>query len=315
MPATVIGDLVLPSSWADYVNANSTESTALWTSGVVQTVPGLQIPNGGRAINVPFLNDLSGDAETMSGTQGLTVNNVTAGVQVGPVNYRAKAYGVNDLAPLLSGADPAGRIADRFAAFWSRSLQRHLLAILQGAFGVSALSANVLNIGTISGASGVLSTSAFIDAEYLLGDARSNIAAIVCNSATKAALEKLDQGTNFRASETLVGNTYRGKEVIEIDTLAPQGSIHTVYMMAPGAIGFVEQPMPNAVETDRDGLTHNTNLINRRGYVMHPMGLSFTGALGGDSTPENSAFSTSGNWSLVVDRKLVQMTAFRFRLA
>lgn len=313
---TRIGNLILPSNFTDYLAVQSTEITPLWTSGVVATNPAIAITDGGRSINVPFFNDLTGDAEVLSGTQSLTVANVGATLQIGVVNARGRAFGVNDLAAGFSGEDVVGYIGGRLASWWNRVFQRQLLAQLRGVFGVSALSENVYDLTTsfTNPASQVLSTTAFIDAEYLLGDARSAVTAIVCNSATKAALEKLDQGTNFRASETMVGNTYRGKQVIEIDSLAPVSGVHTLYMMAPAAFGFGEGMPLNQVETDRNILAGDTLITTRRSYVLHPMGLSYTGALGTDGTPTDANFQTANNWTLVVDRKLVRMTAFRFRL-
>lgn len=312
---TRITDLVLPANFAEYIAVNSTETTGLWTSGVVQNVPTIAIPDGGRSINVPMFQDLDGDAEVLSGTAALTLAKVTATVQVGMVNARGRAFAVNDLATGFSGADPVGHIGNRLAAWWERVYQRQLLSNLRGITAVAGFSSNVVNISGGSGAAGVLNTSAFIDAEYAIGDARASLNTIVCNSATKAALEKLDQGTNFRPSETLTGNTYRGKQVIEIDSLAPVSGVHTLYMVGPGAFGFAEGMPLNQVETDRNILAGDTMITTRRSYVLHPMGFSYTGAAGADGTPADAAYADAANWSLVVDRKLVRVVAFRFRLS
>lgn len=302
-----IADVQIPENWGSYVAVNSTEKTALWTSGVVAPVSDLAITAGGKTVNVPFLNDLSGEAQILSDTTALTVNKVGTGKQTGVIHARGNAFSVNDLAAGYAGTDVVGHIAGRVGAWWGRVFQRQLIASLEGVFASASMASNVHDITGLTGGAENFSASAFIDAEQKLGDARGALRAVACHSSLVAQMRKADLVSTAKDSEGRDINVYQGKQIIEIDTL-PTG---VAYLLGSGVFGFAEGMDLNEVEVDRDILAGDTVIATRRSYVLHPMGVSFTGTVG-ETTPSDADLKLGTNYGLVVDPKLVAAVAFKF---
>jgi hypothetical protein len=109
----------------------------------------------------------------------------------GAAQEDGNAWGVNDLAQDMSGADPLGAIASRLAAYWARTDQGILLNSLKGLFAAATMSGNVLSIGAEAVGSVTAATrltgATFIDAAAKLGDAGAQLTVVAMHSATEAA--------------------------------------------------------------------------------------------------------------------------------
>jgi hypothetical protein len=315
MAKTTSADLILPSNFADYVAVNSTVKTPLWQSGVVQNAADVSIAKGGKTVIMPFLNDLTGDAEILSETTPLTVNKVTAASQTAAVNARGKLWGANDLASAFSGTDIVGHIGNRISTFWERSFQNHMVATLTGAVTNTEFAAtSVLDISAQANAAAVFSTEGFIDAEHLLGDARGSLGVVAVHSAVVAKMKKLNLVDVVQDSNGGNITTYRGYRLIEMDTLSPASGVYTMYLLGAGAFGYAEGPTLHAYETQRDIAQGDTLISGRRAYALHLMGLSWVGTPAG-ATPTNAELATGTNWDVVLDPKLIPAAAFKFKLA
>jgi hypothetical protein len=72
-------------------------------------------------------------------------------------------------------------------------------------------------------------------------------------------------------------------------------------------VAYAECPAKTPVETDRDVLQGHEVLVNRREFLLHPVGLSWIGTPGGES-PTNAEYATGANWRMEFqDPKNVRM--------
>lgn len=85
MAVTTLADVIVPEIWVPYVQQQTTEKSALVQSGIISSSPELDnlVTQGGKLINMPFFNDLTGDDQVVppQGTS-LTVDKITTGQDV-----------------------------------------------------------------------------------------------------------------------------------------------------------------------------------------------------------------------------------------
>lgn len=317
MPKTLVSDVLTPANWREYGVNRTAEKSALWQSGIVASVPDIALPSGGGTVNMPFFNDLTGDMELLSDTSALAVGNITAGNDVAAVIGRGRAFGVNDLAAALSGADPAAAILDLVADYWARQLQKELIQILTGAFAAASMSGNVHDVsagGTEDART--INDGTFIDATQKLGDAKDQISAVVMHSAAEAYLAKkksltyeLDPATSERIT------FYMGKRVIVDDGVPVSSGNYTTYIFGPGAVGYAEDTIgDDDIETDRDILAGDTVATFRRRFILHPRGVRWQGTPAG-RFPSRAELAVGTNWLRVYEAKQVRMIRFVHKVA
>lgn len=327
MAVTKLSDVIVPEVWVPYVQQQTTEKSALVQSGIISSSPQLDqlVTQGGKIINMPFFNDLTGDDQVVpdQGTN-LTVDKITTGQDKAVLLIRGKAWGSHKLAGALAGADPMQAIANRYVAWWTRQEQKVLISILNGVFG-SALSSHVNDISSSAGETAVISGGAVLDTKQALGDAADVLTALIMHSAVYTTLQKQNLIAfipNARGEVSIP--TYLGYRVI-IDDGVPvsgtgDGRVFTTYLVGSGAIARGEGTPTSLtpVETDRNSLGSEDYLITRRAFVLHPMGVAwkepsaYTTAT--DPTPANVDLAKTANWQLVVDHKKVALAALKHKI-
>jgi hypothetical protein len=317
MSATKIADILKPENWNEYGVQRTAELSALFQSGIVAAVPGITLPKGGGTINLPFFNDLTGDAENLSDSTPLTVGNIGSAQDIAAVLGRGRAFGVNDLAGVFSGADPAAAIMDLLAGYWARQLQAELIKVLTGAFAAASMSGNVSDIsGGASEAVRAFNQNTFIDAVQLLGDAKDSVSAIAMHSAVEAYLAKQQMivyETTADKNERIA--TYLGKRVIVDDGMPVSSGTYTSYIFGPGAVGFAEDTIGEEdLETDRDILAGDTVMTMRRRFLLHPRGIKWTGTPAG-AFPSRTELATGTNWTRVYENKQIRIVQFKHKIA
>lgn len=315
MAATKISDVIVPTVFNPYAVQRTTQLSRLYTSGIIQTVPELNIlgSSGGTTINMPFWNDLSGAEEILSDTTPLGVDKITAAKDVAVIHARGKAWGVNDLAKALSGDDPMAEIGSLVGDYWARRWQAMLISILKGIFASGDLDSNISDISAEAGAAAVIGGDGVVDAIYKLGDASGGLTAFGMHSATVATLVKqglIDFKNDAEGNPTLP--YYMGKAVIQDDNMPVTGGVYTSYLFGRGAFGYGEGNAPVPTETDRDSLQGEDILINRRHFVMHPRGVAWGGTPAGVS-PTNVELESGANWDLRYDPKNIRIVQFKHR--
>lgn len=302
MAATAIADVIIPEVFADYVATRTAEKSALRQAGILSNDPVIaeRANGGGEYVNLPFFNDLTGTDEVLSDSTPLSVANITAGQDVAVKILRGKAWGANDLAGLLSGADPMGAIGDRVSDFWIRREQSILVNSLTGVF--TQLGAT--HTHDVTGASTALSGDVILDGKQLLGDAADELSVMVMHSAKFTALQKANLISYLRDTDANVNfPTYLGYRVIVDDACPVATGNYTTYLMAPGAVAYANVAVDNAVETDRDSLQGDNILITRKGVVMHLRGVKWAVTT---PRPANTDLATSTNWAKVYEDKQIR---------
>lgn len=320
MASTNISNIITPDVWNEYGVSRTMEKSALAQSGILASMGDIRLPNGGGTINMPYFNDLTGDDEVLSDTTPLTVGNITTGKDVAVVLGRGRAFGVNDLAGVLSGADPAGAMIDLLAGYKARQLQRELIAQLTGTMFSASMADNVKDVSGETGANAVIDATKLIDTFYRLGDNADAVTAIAMHSATHAKLVKDNLIQFIKPSDGSASfATYMGKRVIVDDSLPRTGTgasaVYTTYAFAPGAIAYAEDMIGKGdLETDRDILQGDTVMAFRSRFILHTRGIKWTGTAAGDF-PSRAELATTTNWSRVYEAKAIRVVALKHKLA
>jgi hypothetical protein len=329
MAPTRIADVIVPEVFNPYVVQRTAELSALQAAGIISNDAQLDAlaASGGRLINMPFWNDLTGSDEVLSDTTALTPQNITAAQDVAALLMRGKAWAANDLAAALSGDDPMARIGDLVAAFWARQRQKTLISTLRGVFASASMAGNVHDIGTNTDANAAdFDAASFIDAVQKLGDAKDRLTAVSMHSAVHSSLSKKDLIATERDSEGRFISTFMGHAVIvddghpvEVRDVDPTATVdnrnvYTSYIFGEGAIGLGNGAAPVPTETDRDSLAGDDILINRQHFVLHPRGAAFQSASVAGSSPTNAELEVAANWNRVYESKNIRIVAFRHQI-
>ncbi len=315
MAKTKIADIVVPEVFNPYVVERTAELSAFYQSGIIARNPELDslASSGGKLVNMPYWEDLSGDDQVLSDTDALDVNKITADQDVAVLLMRGNAWSVNDLAKALSGDDPMKAIGDLVAAYWARRWQAVLLSSLSGVFGAATMATNLHDISAES-KKGIDATTT-LDALQKLGDAKDRLVGFAVHSATETWLAKNDLIEYVKESDTNPRvPTYLGKRVIVDDGLPAAEGVYTTYIFGEGAFGLGEGSAPVPTEFDRDSLAGDDIMINRRHFILHPRGVAWQNASVAGSSPTNAELATAANWRRVYEAKNVRIVAFKHKL-
>lgn len=318
MATTQIADIIVPAVFNPYVTQRTMELSALYQSGIVSNNSELDALalSGGKIINMPYFNDLTGNDEVLSDSGALTPEKITAGQDQAVLLMRGKAWSVNDLAKALSGTDPMKAIGDLVATYWARQMQKTLISLLGGVFASATMAGNTLDISALTGGAELINGSSFIDATQKLGDAKESLTAIGMHSAVVSYLAKQDLIDTIRDSQgNVVLKSYMGKTVIEDDGCPLNTGVYTSYLFGRGAVGLGNGKAPVPTETDRDSLAGNDILINRKHYILHPRGVKFTNSSVAGASPTNTELGTAANWSRVYENKAIRIVQFKHKIA
>lgn len=317
---TRIADVIVPEVFNPYVIQRTAELSALSQAGIISNNPELDAlaAAGGKLINMPFWDDLSGEDEVLSDADdwALTPAKIVAGQDVAALFMRGKAWAVNDLAKALSGDDPMAAVGSLVADYWARRRQALLFAMLKGVFASASMAGNLHDISESAGDAALISGETFVDATQKMGDAKEKLTAVGMHSAVVAYLTKRDLIQTLPDSEgkpTI--KVFLNKRVIEDDGCPNEAGVYTTYLFGQGAIGLGNGAAPVPTETDRDKLAGTDILINRQHFVLHPRGVKFTNASVAGASPSNTEAALAANWSRVYENKNIRIVCFKHKIA
>ncbi len=321
---TRIADVIQPEVFNDYVIQRTMELSALIQSGIVQNNAEFdELASGPNTlVNMPYWNDLTGDSETMKDDGALTPGKIGSNMDVARKHGRGRAWGANGLSALLSGDDPMRAIADLVAAYWTREMQKILLATLDGVFKASNMSGHVLDISGETGDDALVSGDSFIDATQLLGDAKGLLTGVMMHSAVEAYLAKRQLIEYVQEKDQSDRVPYFMNKRVIVDDGMPYDTATktgTMYLFGAGAIALGNGSHPRIIETeiDRDSLASSGEdfLINRRIFILHPRGIKWTESSVADVFPENSELANGANWQRVYEPKAIRVVKHVFKIA
>lgn len=321
MTATLLSDVIVPEVFNQYVINRTAELSAFWQSGIIGELPEVaSLMGGGKTVNMPFWQDLSGADEVIDDTTDLTINKITPAQDEAVICIRGKAWGASDLSAMLAGSDPMMAIGDLVAGYWARRMQAVLLSAIKGAMGSTvspSMAANSYDISAVSPASArVFDAEAFLDACQKLGDAQDSLAGVAVHSATYNLMLKDDLIDFVKPSDGSDNiPTYLGKRVIVDDGMPTLSGKYTTYIFGPGAIGYAEGSPKTPTETERKALIGGGTdvLVNRRKFVLHPRGVRWIGNV--SPTPSNTQLETTTNWQRVYETKQIRIVRFIHKIA
>ena len=341
MAVTQLADVIVPSKFLPYMIERTATLAAFVQSGIIARnaeFDSLVSAAGGIAgavITMPFWTDISAAAAVLSDTTALTTQKIDGTKADATAKQgRGTAYSANQLVPLLAEGDPLAAIASLFAAYWAREDQTTLIKMLTGVFLANAADNSsdlILAIGAEATGSVTdatkLTGSTFIDATQKLGDAGIKLTAIAMHSAVEASLRKADLIDFIPDSE---GKSqvavFQGRRVIVDDSMPSRagttsGTVYTSYLFGPGAFAHGEADLSAVpveagfgsygLEMARSAGVGDTQVFNRRIFLLHPRGFKWLGASVAGKFPTNTELALAANWSRVFEKKntrLVQVT-------
>lgn len=313
---TKIVDVIVPSVFNPYVIERTAELSALVQSGIIERDPEFDklAIAGGKAINMPYWKDLSGEDEVLSDTVALTPGKITAAQDIATLLMRGRAWKANDLAKALSGDDPMGAIGDLVAAYWARRKQATLISTLTGVFSAASMAGNVSNISAAEGDAATFTGETFLGASYKLGDAEEKLTAIMMHSQTLASLRKQDLIETEKDSEGKTIYIYMGKRVIVDDATPNAAGVYTSYLFGAGAIAEGNGAAPVPTEVGRDILLGDDILVNRQHFLLHPRGVAFQNASVAGVSATNAELATATNWLRAYENKNIRIVQFKHKL-
>lgn len=331
---TTLQDVIVPELFNPYVVNRTMELSALLSSGIVENNKEFDslASQAAPTVNMPFFEDLNGESEQVIEGKDLEENKITSNKDVAAIFRRAKMWSATDLSAALAGKDPMKAIGELVARFWSRDLQKELIAVLNGVFGTipaatgdtakpeeTRLTSNLLDISGKSGVAASWSGSAFIDAEQLLGDAKAQLTGVAMHSATEAHLKKQNMIQTIKPSEDVSFDVYQGKRVIVDDGCPVEKGVYTTYLFGNGAIALGNGNPVGFVPTETDRAKRKGSgvdfLINRRTSILHPRGVAFTSEnVAKTEGPSREEMRDPSNWKPVYEPKQIRIVAFKHKL-
>jgi hypothetical protein len=328
MPVTQLADVIVPSEFADYVTQNTMEQSALVQSGIVQRngVIEDQLRAGADSFSVPFWNDLSDDeADIVSDdpNQLAVPRKITAQKQVVRKAYLHASWSAMNLASELAGDNALARIQDRVTAYWTRQVQRRLIATLNGILADNVANDGgdmLLDISTLTGDDAKFSAGAVIAAAGTLGDRMGEVVGIAVHSDTYGRMLRNDLVEFIPDSQGRPIASYRGMAVVVDDLMPKDTDVYTSVLFTPGAIGWgMSAPrIAPGIEIENKPSAGNGGgqqiLHSRVNLAIHPAGFAWDEAAVADESPTIAELANPVNWERVVERRAVGLAFLKHKI-
>jgi hypothetical protein len=327
MAVTRLSDIIEPSLFTQYVAQKTTELSAFFASGVVQTSDQLnELTKAASTIfSIPYWNALASTEPNVSSDDpavNSTPLNIAADKQIGVKQRRNQSWSAMDLVANVAGSDPMQQIVNGVAGYWSRVLNKNLVQITRGLYldNVGANGSDMVNDisddAAGAPAAGTLISAAAIQATWAnMGDASGDLVAIAMHSKCYHRLQALDLIVYQQYSgQSLMFPTYLGKRVIVDDacfkdTAPTNQDWYTTVLFGQGAIGYGEGAPNVPTEVIRVPSAGNgegqETLFSRKHFCLHPAGYQWVSGSMAGNTPTNAELALATNWTRKFDRKNV----------
>lgn len=305
-----LSQIIEPQTFNDYVIEKTAELSALIQSNILQRTPEFDAlaRSGGRTVNMPFWQDLTGEDEVLQLNEDLDPEKFQADQDIAVILRRGKAWKHADLLSALAGDDPMRDIGDMTARWWNRRIQKIVLAILEGIFLETTMEGHIFD-----GIGAEFSHEGFIYAKAKLGDAQDRLTGLAVHSNTYAKMQKLDlvwapepdQKPFFKG--TFMGHGLIVDDSIPFDTVTGE----TIsYLFGEGAFAYGVGTPKVPVETFRNALGGEDGLVHRRHMLLHPRGVAWQDESVALTSPDNDELADDSNWERVWEPKNVRIVAY-----
>lgn len=321
MATTRLTDVVVPEEFTNYISQNTMEKSALVAAGVAVRNAEIeaQLTAGADAFTVPNWFDLGNEeANIVSDDPAVDAvpRKLVAGRQVIRKAFLHNSWSAMNLASELAGDDAIARIKDRAAAYWTRQLQRRLIATLNGILADNeANDAGDMVFGTAATA---FDATAIINAAATLGDSMRDLSAVAMHSDVYAQALRDDLVATERQSDGGFIQTFRGLAIV-VDDGMPYDDVGGSYVTAlfgAGAVGYGVVPPRIAEGTEVENKPSSGNgggqqiLHSRVNLAVHPAGFSYTGNPAAVSA-SIAELADAANWDRVFERKAIPLAFLR----
>lgn len=327
MPITTIADMqIVPDKFNAYTIQKTTEKSTLVKSGITVEDPDISnlitaTPEGGNLIQLPFYKPLTGEAEVF-GEEDVEVDSIETDKSYAILQIRQHAWGDTDLSRVLGGSDPMAAVSSLLGDWWNIQEQKIMLSILKGIFGTNgALTNHILDVSGEAGTDGIINVDNTLDAKNLMGDAADKLGIIYMHSGTFTRLQKQQNiETVFDSDLKVKMDYYLGYQVIVDDGMPYDATTktYTTFLIGKKCIARNDGTPKGLVptEVDRDSIGSKNYLINRRAFILHPVGISWNPATKlAKMYPNNTELATPENWQLKYEHKRVPIVALKHRVA
>jgi hypothetical protein len=331
MPVTKVTNIIVPAVFSPYIIERTSELSDVIQSQAVERDGELdrKCNAGGSVIDVPYFKEITGDSALIDEGTPTTPDSIGTASDKAALLNRTKAWGQSVLAKWASGTDPLAVIGNMVAGFWARDLKRVILKILDGLFdGVNGVLRTTHRVNIYSDVvspaiSTQLTGSTFVDGTLRLGDHSPEIVAVLMHGDVEGALRKQELIQYVQPADAIGKRIpmFQDRAVIVSDdcpkVAGTNTASYTTYLFGRGAFahGIKTDDPEDASEVDRVGLAHETHLITRRRFVIHPRGVKWTGNAAAAAGPTNAELSTGTNWTKVYTDKNVRIVAIRHNIA
>lgn len=321
MATTRLVDVVVPEEFTNYIVQNTMQKSALVEAGVAVRNAEIeaQLTAGADAFTVPNWFDLGDDeANIVSDDPAVDAvpRKLVAGRQVIRKAFLHNSWSAMNLASELAGDDAIARIKDRATAYWTRQLQKRLIATLNGILADNeANNAGDMVFGTVATA---FDATAIINAAATLGDSMRDLSAVAMHSNVYAQALRDDLVATERQSDGGFIQTFRGLAIV-VDDGMPFDDATDSYVTAvfgAGAVGYGVVPPRIAEGTEVENKPSSGNgggqqiLHSRVNLAVHPAGFSYTG-LPAAVSPSLAELASAANWDRVFERKAIPLAFLR----
>lgn len=318
-PTTLISDVIVPEIFTPYIQQETETKSRLIQSGAVVRDPFIDnlLAGGGLIFEVPSFKDLDDDDANVStdaasdqytGGSGDSAPKKTGTAQETAVRLsRNQSWGSSALTSTLAGADPMESIAARVSMYWTRQLQKALIATMTGVFADNAaapagsehVQGDLTNdiSGTYSAGVTDFSAAAFLDAAVTMGDSQEDLGMVMVHSIVYNRMQKNNLIDFIPDAEgRVIIPTFLGRIVIVDDNMPASGGTYETWLFGAGAVrlGVGTPDVPTEVDRKPDAGNGGGQeiLYNRHEWSIHPTGHAFVGTAA-NGGPSNAATSNN----------------------
>lgn len=314
-----------PDVFTDYIQEADPVHVSVINSGVLRVSPEISaaLTDKNNVFTVPNYAPLTGDALNYDGVTDNTPASIAGNKQTGMAFRRMKAWQDQDFTKELSGADPLGDVARKVAFYQQKQNQADLLAVVDGALGVTAMADHVKDISSATAptAENRLSADTFLDAaQAALGDNFDDLTMVAMHSRVYTNLLKLQLVNNISTAPDAYSRGVKfglllNKYLVMVDdSLTTSGTGDTrkyhTYLLGEGAIATARNiriDKPNYTDYDPKTKGGVNMLYTKWGMAMHPLGMSLDPSKIAAESPTRVELGTAANYSKVWDTKNIKL--------
>lgn len=321
MAVTRLSDVVVPEEFTKYIAQNTMQKSALVDAGVAVRNAEIeaQLTAGADSFTVPNWFDLGDDeADIVSDDPAVesVPRKLVAGRQVIRKAFLHNSWSAMNLASELAGDDAIARIQERAAAYWTRQLQKRLIASLNGILADNEASNDGdMVFGTAATA---FDATAIINAAATLGDSMRDLTAVAMHGDVYAEALRNDLVESVPQSDGGFIQTFRGLAIVVDDGMPFDGATdsYVTALFGPRSVGYgvVAPRIAEGTEVENKPGAGNGGgqqiLHSRVNLAVHPAGFSYTGAPAAASA-SLAELTSAASWARVFERKAIPLAFLR----